>query len=176
MGAGNTNIAPTNAAQPINAKKPASAQNVGGAPEGAVTPKISGGAEQQPIGHVAHKEISREEKIEYRDQDGNLLNEEQVAALVGKVSFSTKYETRTRLVDADGNEVEGSALPVAPPHPDVEGAEPETVPRDEEVRSEKKTPSSEDVASDEIKEASAESSAESFAEEAAPEAEPASET
>lgn len=48
-----------------------------------------------------------EEKIEYRDEDGNLLDEEEVKALEGKVSFSTRYETRTRLVDAAGNEIEG---------------------------------------------------------------------
>lgn len=48
-----------------------------------------------------------EEKVEYRDEDGNLLDEEQVKALEGKVSFSTRYETRTRLVDAAGNEVDG---------------------------------------------------------------------
>ena len=47
-----------------------------------------------------------EEKIEYRDEEGNLLNEEQVKELEGKVSFSTRYETRTRLVDQAGNEIE----------------------------------------------------------------------
>lgn len=46
-----------------------------------------------------------EEKIEYRDEAGNLLDEAQVKALEGKVSFSTKYETRTRLVDDAGNEL-----------------------------------------------------------------------
>ncbi|KAK4539893.1 hypothetical protein LTR36_010287 [Oleoguttula mirabilis] len=46
-----------------------------------------------------------EEKIEYRDENGLLLDEEQVKALEGKVSFSTRYETRTRLVDEAGNEV-----------------------------------------------------------------------
>lgn len=49
--------------------------------------------------------LSGEEKIEYRDEAGNILNEEQVKELEGKVSFSTRYETRTRLVDANGNEV-----------------------------------------------------------------------
>lgn len=48
---------------------------------------------------------SGEEKIEYRDEAGNILNEEQVKELEGKVSFSTRYETRTRLVDANGNEI-----------------------------------------------------------------------
>jgi dolichyl-phosphate-mannose-protein mannosyltransferase len=69
--------------------------------------------------------IGREERVEYRDQDGNLLNDEQVAALMseGKAKFETKYETRTRLVDEYGNEVENA---YAPDHPDVEGVDPET--------------------------------------------------
>lgn len=46
-----------------------------------------------------------EEKIEYRDEAGNLLDPAQVQALEGKVSFSTRYETRTRLVDREGNEI-----------------------------------------------------------------------
>lgn len=93
--------------------------------------------------------IRKEEHVEYRDQDGNLLNEEQVKALQGKVEFKTRYETRTRIVDAEGNEVllppgvqahpdldveqlqqlqqqqeqqQKEAEGVAPPHPDVEGA------------------------------------------------------
>jgi dolichyl-phosphate-mannose-protein mannosyltransferase len=76
-----------------------------------------------------HSLVSREEKIEYRDQDGNLLNEEQVKALEGKVSFKTRYETRTRLVDAQGKEINspGEAGGVAPPHPDVEGVDRETI-------------------------------------------------
>ncbi|MCJ1395362.1 hypothetical protein MMC18_008246 [Xylographa bjoerkii] len=77
---------------------------------------------------AAESILSREEKIEYRDQDGNLLNEEQVKALEGKVSFSTRYETRTRVVDAQGRELaDGSAGAegFAPPHPDVD-REPET--------------------------------------------------
>ena len=86
--------------------------------EAVVTPQVS----------AAESTLSREEKIEYRDQDGNLLDEEQVKALEGKVSFSTRYETRTRVVDAQGREIaDGSAGAegIAPPHPDVE-REPET--------------------------------------------------
>ncbi|KAK3337507.1 glycosyltransferase family 39 protein [Cercophora scortea] len=88
---------------------------------------------------AAQRILSREERIEYRDQDGNLLNEEQVKALEGKVEFKTRYETRTRIVDANGNEIvspdspapEKPAAPdaaagVAPPHPDVQGANSET--------------------------------------------------
>ena len=75
-----------------------------------------------------HSIVSREEKVEYRDQDGNLLDPEQVKSLEGKVSFKTRYETRTRLIDPQGNEI---IMPedagVAPPHPDIEGPEPETV-------------------------------------------------
>lgn len=74
--------------------------------------------------------MAKEERIEYRDEDGNLLDEEQVKELEGKVSFSTRYETRTRVVDADGNEIyEGAG--VAPPHPDAEGRNPETVEKGE---------------------------------------------
>ena len=72
--------------------------------------------------------IHQEEKVEYRDQDGNLLDESQVSELQGKVSFSTKYETRTRIIDAGGNEVGDAAAGAegfAPPHPDVD-REPET--------------------------------------------------
>lgn len=69
--------------------------------------------------------LGQEEKVEYRDEQGNLLNDEQVQALVkeGKATFHTKYETRTRLVDELGNEVpEG----FAPAHPDVQGQNPDT--------------------------------------------------
>jgi dolichyl-phosphate-mannose-protein mannosyltransferase len=78
--------------------------------------------------------VSREEKIEYRDEHGNLLDPEQVKSLEGKVSFKTRYETRTRLVDAQGNEIQEG---VAPPHPDVEGSNPETVEKKQEEASEK---------------------------------------
>lgn len=67
--------------------------------------------------------VSRVEKVEYRDQDGNILNEKQVKELEGKVSFETRYETRTRVIDAEGKEVADGAVGaegVAPPHPDVE--------------------------------------------------------
>lgn len=79
-----------------------------------------------------------EEKIEYRDENGNLLNDEQVASLEGKVSFQTRYETRTRLVDEFGREV-ADGIDVAgeqPPEPEedagvagtvIGGVEQETV-------------------------------------------------
>lgn len=87
-----------------------------------------------PSHSFGHSIVSREEKIEYRDQDGNLLDEAAVKALEGKVSFKTRYETRTRLIDGSGSEIgeqeahEAAAdkAPVAPPHPDEEGMDPET--------------------------------------------------
>lgn len=84
---------------------------------------------------VEQKVIHKEEQIEYRDQDGNLLNDEQVAALEGKVEFQTKYETKTRVVDEHGNEVpnpDEAIAGVAPPHPDVEGVDQQTVKKADE--------------------------------------------
>jgi dolichyl-phosphate-mannose-protein mannosyltransferase len=51
--------------------------------------------------------VGTEEHVEYRDQDGNILDPEQVKALEGQVSFETKYETRYRMIDEDGNELPG---------------------------------------------------------------------
>lgn len=104
-------------------------------------PAISGAPQAPPAGIPGQKILSREERVEYRDQDGNLLNEEQVKELQGKVEFKTRYETRTRVVDANGNEVPqpaggwpqdhagqdgGAQGGVAPPHPDVQGVDQET--------------------------------------------------
>lgn len=72
---------------------------------------------------AAEPSISRVEKVEYRDQDGNILDEEQVKALEGKVSFETRYETRTRIIDSEGKEIAdgpAGAEGFAPPHPDVD--------------------------------------------------------
>jgi dolichyl-phosphate-mannose-protein mannosyltransferase len=97
-------------------------------------------APEQP--QVEHRVVAKEEKVEYRDQDGNLLDPEEVKALEGKVEFKTKYETKTRVVDEQGNEVQepvegwdqNLGAGVAPPHPDVEGINSETVKAaDEEV-------------------------------------------
>ncbi|CAJ2503612.1 Uu.00g110060.m01.CDS01 [Anthostomella pinea] len=109
------------AAKPAAAEKQQDSQD---SPNGV----ISGAPKFEPQGQ---KVIGREEKIEYRDQDGNILNEEQVKALEGKVEFKTKYETRTRVIDGAGNEVpmppeELAGAGVAPPHPDVQGSDQET--------------------------------------------------
>ncbi|KAI1445197.1 glycosyltransferase family 39 protein [Annulohypoxylon stygium] len=114
--------------QAVVENKPPVQQHVAGNNQDSPEAGISGAPKFEPQGQ---KVIGREERVEYRDQNGNLLNEEQVKALEGKVEFKTKYETRTRVVDADGNEVEVpveelAAAGVAPPHPDVEGANQET--------------------------------------------------
>ncbi|KFZ06161.1 hypothetical protein V501_07659 [Pseudogymnoascus sp. VKM F-4519 (FW-2642)] len=82
---------------------------------------------EAPILSGSQSVVSREERVEYRDQDGNLLDAEQVKALSGKVSFQTRYETRTRIVDASGVVIEQGEASVAPPHPDVDNVDPETV-------------------------------------------------
>ncbi|KAF1980925.1 glycosyltransferase family 39 protein [Aulographum hederae CBS 113979] len=120
-----------------------------------VTPQAEAPPQDIPGGQI----IGREEKIEYRDENGNLLNEEQVKELEGKVSFKTRYETRTRVVDAAGNEVDSGVVEaepevVAPPHPDVEGRNPETGDAQEAEASE--APPTVDVQDDEVKEASVE--------------------
>lgn len=128
-------------------------EKVSGAPEGLVSPP--------PAAPVAsHSVVSREEKVEYRDQDGNILDPEAVKSLEGKVSFKTRYETRTRLVDAQGNEVnppEDEAARVAPPHPDAEGSDPQTVGKAEPVI-QGKPAAQREVQADESKEQSIEKS------------------
>ncbi|EME38887.1 glycosyltransferase family 39 protein [Dothistroma septosporum NZE10] len=83
----------------------------------------------QAAGQIPIDGAITEEKIEYRDEDGNLLDEEQVRALEGKVSFSTRYETRTRLIDEAGHEVYDGLVEAhdgAPPaKPD--GVDPQTI-------------------------------------------------
>ncbi|KAK8005099.1 dolichyl-phosphate-mannose-protein mannosyltransferase [Apiospora arundinis] len=95
-----------------------------------LNPQTGERARRESPGRPSQKVVGREEQIEYRDQDGNLLDEEQVKALEGKVEFKTRYETRTRVVDAAGHELESppelAGQGVAPPHPDVEGAESST--------------------------------------------------
>lgn len=106
---------------PVEAKK---AQKAPVKEAGEPKEAISGAPKAEP------RVVSKEEKVEYRDQNGNLLDPEQVAALEGKVEFQTKYETRTRLIDEAGNEIEEGV--VAPPHPDVEGVDKETVKKDDD--------------------------------------------
>ncbi|KAI7346690.1 dolichyl-phosphate-mannose-protein mannosyltransferase 1 [Hortaea werneckii] len=63
-----------------------------------------------PAQQMVHDGGVTEEKVEFRDENGNLLDDAQVRELEGKVSFSTRYETRTRLVDQLGNEVHNAVV------------------------------------------------------------------
>ncbi|KAG8625090.1 hypothetical protein KVT40_006841 [Elsinoe batatas] len=97
-----------------------------------VTPKVD--ADQAVVKKVT------EEKIEYRDENGKLLNEDEVKALEGKVSFSTRYETRTRVVDENGKEVhdglvEQQESPAAA-KPDGEDPQTPAAKQQQEVKSE----------------------------------------
>ena len=100
----------TAAAPPVDAK-------ASDKPKEAVTP-------QAPPPPADKDGVAKEEKVEFRDQDGNILNEDQVKELEGKVSFSTRYETRTRYMDAQGKEVVETVKDVeekkAPHQPEVE--------------------------------------------------------
>ncbi|KAG4431792.1 hypothetical protein IFR05_012731 [Cadophora sp. M221] len=145
-------LIPTNApvAPPPAAgeQKPIVEQQRAGISEAPEEPKVS-----PPPLVPGQSILSREEKVEYRDQDGNLLDPEQVKALEGKVSFKTRYETRTRLVDAQGNEIAQpeDPKPVAPPHPDVEGPDSSTVGKPE-PDSQDKPAAQREVQADESKE------------------------
>lgn len=77
-------------------------------------------------------ELRKVREVEYRDSEGNILSEEQVKLLQeqGEISFETRYETRTRLIDNQGRELPKEAI-LAPQHPDVQGANPETVAKGE---------------------------------------------
>ncbi|KAI0130568.1 glycosyltransferase family 39 protein [Xylariales sp. AK1849] len=153
LGQGQTKVAQTS--QPVvgngappppppvqNQQSPAQEQNAPPPKNDVGAAGISGAPVFEPQGQ---KVLGREERVEYRDQDGNLLDEEQVKALEGKVEFKTRYETRTRVVDASGNEVQAPEVQeqgwagqgVAPPHPDVEGAESSTKKKEEPVKEEK---------------------------------------
>lgn len=108
--------------------------------------------------------VSKEERIEYRDENGRILDDEEVAALAGKVSFKTRYETRTRIIDGEGKELyeglvdahdQAEEQGVAPPHPDVEGQNPETQ-VDAEAPLASEIPPTVDVVEDQQKEQSVE--------------------
>ncbi|KAH8703819.1 protein mannosyltransferase 1 [Talaromyces proteolyticus] len=111
-----------------------------GAPAAAIPPNYKHDNNQQQIPNGQENQqsavtskpansriVSREERVEYRDEAGNILDPEKVAQLKkeGKISMQTKYETQTRILDADANGNFQKAEH-APPHPDVEGQNPET--------------------------------------------------
>lgn len=94
--------------------------------------KVQKEAEEASVTSQAKQPRGTMARVEYRDQHGNVLDEALVASLAkeGKVSFETRHETRTRL--EHGHEVEMVDGQIAPPHPDVEGQNPETVKNQEQ--------------------------------------------
>lgn len=138
---------------------PTEAAVLGGAQQPQVqgeAPPMSDAPAEQPVLPPGQQIVSKEEKVEYRDQDGNLLDPEMVKELEGKVSFKTRYETRTRMIDANGNEIiQPEDAGVAPPHPDVDNVDAQTVPAEGDQQQD--APASQaDVELDEAKEESVE--------------------
>lgn len=101
-----------------------------------------------------------EEKVEFRDENGNLLDDAQVRELEGRVSFSTRYETRTRLVDQLGNEVHNAVVEADDGQAGTraEGVDPETPAGDEKEEASPRPPKQADVGGDLEKERSVEAS------------------
>ncbi|KAJ5336990.1 uncharacterized protein N7506_005012 [Penicillium brevicompactum] len=65
-------------------------------------------------------------RVEYRDQNGQVLDENLVASLraEGKVKFETRYDAGHKMENAHEVPIVDGQL--APPHPDVQGQNPET--------------------------------------------------
>ncbi|OQD77131.1 hypothetical protein PENDEC_c003G01062 [Penicillium decumbens] len=89
--------------------------------------------EQQGQAAVTEPKVSGSmARVEYRDQHGNILPEDLVASLraEGKVKFETRFESLASHENAQEVPiVDGKPQfpePQAPPHPDVEGQNPET--------------------------------------------------
>lgn len=155
-----SNAAPSSAAPevPVVQQQDPADQQAPQPPEMSEKPNVT---PQSPLVKKELPILSKEEKIEYRDENGNILDPEQVSALAGKVSFKTRYETRTRIIDAQGNEIHEGLVDarqgeegVAPPHPDAEGRNPETGDKKEAEASEH--PPTVAVGDDKLKEKSVE--------------------
>ncbi|KAJ5472537.1 hypothetical protein N7530_006538 [Penicillium desertorum] len=112
--------APTTAAQapppppPVQAEEPAPA------------PASEAIQESDPAAVTAPKIAGSMARVEYRDQNGKVLDENLVASLraEGKVKFETRYEPGQPLQNAHDVPIVDGQL--APPHPDVQGQNPET--------------------------------------------------
>lgn len=113
--------APTTAAQapppppPVQAQEPAPANEAVGAAEAS-----------DPAAVTAPKIQGSMARVEYRDQNGKVLDQELVASLraEGKVKFETRYEPGHKMENAHEVPIVDGQL--APPHPDVQGQNPET--------------------------------------------------
>ncbi|EPS42622.1 hypothetical protein H072_3360 [Dactylellina haptotyla CBS 200.50] len=118
---------------------PSGPDDVQAAPE----PEKSQAAKLEDAAKLVGSIVSQEEKIEYRDQDGNLLPEEEVSKLMSEgVSFETKFATKTRVIDQYGNEIDVEGDDVDVVKEDTVAIEPEAI----EPSTDKKDPASEAAA------------------------------
>lgn len=114
--------APTTAAQAPPPPPPPPVQAQEPAPE----PAGEAAQESDPAAVTAPKIQGSMARVEYRDQNGKVLDENLVASLraEGKVKFETRYEPGQPLQNAHDVPIVDGQL--APPHPDVQGQNPET--------------------------------------------------
>ncbi|KAF3907853.1 hypothetical protein ABW20_dc0103402 [Dactylellina cionopaga] len=120
---------PTGAAAKAGEKQQVHEQIAASGP-GEEPPMASDEARLEDAQKIQGSVVSQEEKVEYRDQDGNLLPQEEVDKLMAEgVSFETKYATQTRVIDQHGNEimVDDNSVEVVNDPPKVVAAEPEVV-------------------------------------------------
>ena len=112
--------APTTAVQAPPPPPPVQAQEPEPAPAGEAV------QESDPAAVTAPKLKGSVARVEYRDQNGKVLDENLVASLraEGKVKFETRYEPGLPLENAHEVPIVDGQL--APPHPDVQGQNPET--------------------------------------------------
>lgn len=119
--------ASTTAAQAPPPPPPVQAQEPAPAPAGEAV------QESDPAAVTAPKLKGSVARVEYRDQNGKVLDENLVASLraEGKVKFETRYEAGHPLENAHEVPIVDGQL--APPHPDVQGQNPETASAPEDI-------------------------------------------
>lgn len=132
---GSAAAAPTTQAQAPPVQAPPAQEPLVQEPVQQEPPKEEVPQEEEPAPSVTPEAQpslkGKKARVEYRDENGNVLPESLVSSLRQneKVKFETRFEYRSRL--ANGHEVDVVDGKVAPPHPDVEGQNPQTVQDDE---------------------------------------------
>ena len=132
---GSAAAAPTTQAQAPPVQAPPAQEPLVQEPVQQEPPKEEVPQEEEPAPSVTPEAQpslkGKKARVEYRDENGNVLPESLVSSLRKneKVKFETRFEYRSRL--ANGHEVDVVDGKVAPPHPDVEGQNPQTVQDDE---------------------------------------------
>ena len=77
---------------------------------------------REAVSMSAEKLIKLDGSVEYRDDKGNLIDENKAKEFEGKGSLTTRTETKTAKLGADGHIINpvGQDESVAPPHPDAD--------------------------------------------------------